>query len=134
MKDKIENDDAYALEYLEKERGLDRPRICLKKIKTDMLFDVDGFKMCLSGRTGDYLIFKGANQLVLSSAEIWTLKKVLKYVQRYGENKNTKLTVWDELSDIELMALYDTFLNKLTNPSAKHLFPLNKYTYSSCGG
>lgn len=115
LKDKIENDDAYALEYLEKERGLNRPRICVKKIKTDMLFDVDGFKMCLSGRTGEQLIFKGANQLILSSAETQILKKVLKYVQRYGENKNLKVTAWDELSNIELMELYDVFLNKIRN-------------------
>lgn len=115
MKDKIENDDVYALEYLEKERGLKNPRICLKKIKTDMLFEVDGFKMWLSGRTGEQLIFKGANQLILSSEETQILKKVLKYVQRYGENKNLKLTAWDELSNIELLELYDVFLNKIRN-------------------
>lgn len=113
LKDEIEKDDGYALKYLSEERGLCNPKICIKKIKTDTLFDMDGFKMWLSGRTDVRLIFKCANQLLMSNDETKTLKKVLKYVQRYEVNKNTKLTVWEELSSESLIALYDRFLDKL---------------------
>ena len=66
LKNQIEKDDYVAIEYLKNERKLMEPEVLLKKIKTDTLFSVDGFKMWLSGRTGGQLIFKGANQLLLS--------------------------------------------------------------------
>lgn len=113
LKNKIEQSEEYALNYLTEERGLKEPRICLKKIKTDTLFKADGFKMWLSGRTGNQLIFKGANQLILSKTQTEILKKVLKYVQRVRQNKNVKLTVWDELPECDLLSLYDAFLNKI---------------------
>ena len=115
LKKKIEGNDEFTLEYLEKDRGLVQPRICLKKIKTDTLIGVDGFKMWLSGRTSNQLIFKGANQLLLATNEMETLKKVLKYVQRVRDNKNLKLSAWDQLLTEDLIALYDTFLYKLEN-------------------
>ena len=113
LKKKVESDKEWTLKYLSEDRSLLEPRICLEKIKTDTLFVVDGFKMWLSGRTGNQLVFKGANQLVISEHEIKTLKKVLKYVQRLKENKNLKLTVWDEIGAEDLLKLYDGFLYKL---------------------
>lgn len=122
LKTKIENDEEWTLEYLKKDRGLINPKILIKKIKTDTLFEVDGFKMWLSGRSCDRLksgqlserlIFKNANQLVLSEQGTITLKKALKYVQRLKDTKDLKLTVWDELSEKELIELYNEFLYKL---------------------
>lgn len=113
LKGQIEENEEYALEYLRDDRGLKNPKICLKKIKIDTLFNVDGFKMWLSGRTGNQLLFKGANQLVISHKETEILKKVLKFVGRLKENKNLKLTIWDGLGNEELMLLYDCFLNKV---------------------
>ena len=115
LKDQIENSEEFVLEYLKKEKGLKEPQILINKIKTDTLFNVDGFHMWLSGRSGVQLIFKGANQLVLSSDETMTLKKILKYVNRKKEQKNITLTEYDALSDQELMKLYDRFLDKLKN-------------------
>ena len=113
LKKKVESDKKWTLKYLSEDRGLLEPRICLEKIKTDTLFVVDGFKMWLSGRTENRLVFKGANQLVMSEYEIKTLKKVLKYVQRLKENKNLKLSAWDEIDAEDLLKLYDVFLYKL---------------------
>lgn len=115
LKEYIEKDEKNALLYLEQQRGLKEPKVLLKKIKIDTLFNVDGFYMWLSGRTGDRLIFKGANQLLLSNDAIEILKKVLKYVHRAKENKNLKLTAWDELTENDLLVLYDTFLYKIQN-------------------
>ena len=87
----------------------------LKKIKTDTLFKVDGFKMWLSGRTGGQLIFKCANQLVLSGEDTKVLKKVVKFVQKRKENKDYKLNENDEVTKDKLEHLYNTFLDKLEN-------------------
>ena len=115
LKNQIESNESTALEYLRKEKGMTEPQILIRKIKTDTLFNVDGFHMWLSGRTGKQLIFKGANQLVLSQNEKNTLKKILKYTKRQKENKNVILTKNDALTEQSLTELYDTFLYKIKN-------------------
>ena len=71
--------------------------------------------MWLSGRTGNQLIFKGANQLILSHQEAAILKGVVKYVNRKNENKEAKLSERDGMTEEKLLQLYDTFLDKLSN-------------------
>ncbi len=115
LKDVIEQNEEVALEYLRKERNLREPEILVKKIKTDTLFKVDGFKMWLSGRTGNQLIFKGANQLILSEGDSRILKKVVKFNLRRKENKNVTITEKDEINTEILLQLYDTFLWKIQN-------------------
>ena len=93
-----------------------RYKMCIRdRIKIDTLFKVDGFKMWLSGRTGNQLIFKGANQLILSHQEAAILKGVVKYVNRKNENKDAKLSERDGMTEEKLLQLYDTFLDKLSN-------------------
>ena len=71
--------------------------------------------MWLSGRTGNQLIFKGAQQLILSEKDARVLKKVGKYVNRKKENKNVRIVKRDELNTEDLIRLYDVFLNKVEN-------------------
>ena len=85
----------------------------LKEIKTDALFEIDGFKMWLSGRTGSQLVFKGANQLILSPDDVRCLKKILRFIQRRKENKNLLICKADNINEADLMHLYDMFLDKL---------------------
>lgn len=115
LKNQIEINHESAIQYLAQERGLNSPEILLSKIKIDTLFKVDGFKMWLSGRTGNQLIFKGANQLILSHQEAAILKGVVKYVNRKNENKDAKLSERDGMTEEKLLQLYDTFLDKLSN-------------------
>lgn len=115
LKNVIEQSNEAALEYLRAERNLKEPEILINKIKTDTLFKVDGFKMWLSGRTGKQLIFKGANQLILSEQDSKTLKKVVKFNLRRKENKDVTITEKDEINAEILLQLYDTFLWKIQN-------------------
>ena len=115
LKNKIESEESIALNYLEKDRGLKEPKILVKKIKIDTLFDVDGFKMWLSGRTGDQLLFKGANQLLLSNEHAAIMKKLLKFVNRQKENKNLLLVDNDEITEEMLIQIYDMFYEKIKN-------------------
>ncbi|WP_461811199.1 type II CRISPR RNA-guided endonuclease Cas9 [Faecalimonas sp.] len=115
MKNVIEQSDEAALEYLRTERNLKDPEILINKIKTDTLFKVEGFKMWLSGRTGKQLIFKGANQLILSEHDTRTLKKIVKFNLRRKENKDITITERDEVTPEILLQLYDTFLGKIQN-------------------
>ncbi len=113
--EKISENEEEMLGYLITSIGLKNPRILLPKIKFDTLFKVDGFYMWLSGRTGKQLIFKGANQLILTAKDRTTLKKVIKFVTRKKENKNLEIVPHDELTTSDLLDLYDTFLDKLSN-------------------
>ncbi len=115
MHTQIERSKEDAIRYLENDRGLKNPRILLSKIKIDTLFKVDGFYMWLSGRTGNQLIFKGGVQLILNEDNVKCLKKVGKFVQRQKENRNIKVVAHDEISEQELLNLYDEFLNKIKN-------------------
>lgn len=59
------------------------------------------------------MIFKGANQLILSKEDMKTLKKVVKYIQRQKEDKNVKISMRDGITEEELLKLYETFLDKI---------------------
>lgn len=114
MSDRIQTSDE-AMRCFFEERGLQKPVVLLKNIKIDSLFCVEGFRMWLSGRTGNHLVFKGANQLLLSENETATLKKALKFAARFKENKEVRITERDRLKKQDTIALYDTFLDKLEN-------------------
>lgn len=111
----LESSEEEMKQYLLAERNLKNPKVLMNKIKFDTLFHVDGFLMWLSGRTGDQLLFKGANQLLLSHKEQLILKKVLKFVQRKKENKNIEIHPYDHLTQEDVLQLYDTFVDKICN-------------------
>lgn len=113
--EKISENKKAMLDYLVSSSGLKNPQILLSKIKINTLFKVDGFYMWLSGRTGKQLIFKGANQLILTAKDTEILKKVIKFVTRKKENKNLEIVSHDELDTSDLLDLYDVFLDKLIN-------------------
>lgn len=115
LKDRIEQSEEEVLKYLIHDRGLADPQVLLWKIKKDTLFNVDGFKMWLSARTGERLEFKGANQLILSTTDMKILKRVLKFVQRKRENKEEVLSLRDGVDEEDLLTLYDAFLGKIKN-------------------
>lgn len=115
LKHYIEESKENALDYLKNERKLNEPEILLDKIKKDTLFRVNGFYMCLSKRTGKQLAFKGANELLLPEPETLLLKKITKYIQRRKESKDLKLTKQDNITEKELLELYDVFTEKLNH-------------------
>ena len=115
-KAELEADDKNLLAYLENEIGLKNPKVIIRKIKTDTLFNVDGFKMHLSGRTGKQLVFKGANPLLLDAPYQKMLKKVIKVSEQRKANKNYQVNVYDGITEEGLADMYDVFLEKLQRP------------------
>ena len=99
MKDYVEQSEEKAQEYLVTNRKLKNPEIILPKVKIDTLFKVDGFYMWLSGRTENRLIFKCANQLILSEEDVKILKKVIKFINRKKENKDIVLNEYDGITE-----------------------------------
>ena len=109
----LDNDDALLI-YCSKELGLQEARILLKRIKINTLFKIEGFLAHLSGRTSEQLIFKGANQLILSDDNERYIKRVIKFVERNKEMKgNLKVSEFDKLYVTTNIDLFNTLLEKL---------------------
>lgn len=116
LKAKLEASEDAMLGYLKNEVGLKEPKVLLGKIKTDTLFNVDGFRMHLSGRTGKQLVFKGANQLLLAEHDEILIKKIVKVVEQLKTNKSYKINAYDRITEEDLQELYQKFLDKLRKP------------------
>lgn len=110
---RFEEDEEVKKEYL-KNIGLIDARILIPKIKINSLFKVDGFYMHLSGRTGNQIIFKGANQLILSSEMEAYVKNISKFIDR-NKKKESTITEWDKISKEKNLKLYDLLLDKIKN-------------------
>lgn len=97
--------------------GLSEPKILIPKIKIDTLFNIDGFPMHISGRTGDSITFKVAAQLCLEPDTEAYLKRVVNYVNKYKANtKNpSKISSFDKISAEENLLIYDALLAKHRN-------------------
>jgi CRISPR-associated endonuclease Csn1 len=115
LKDKIENDNTYAINYLKNQCGLTEPKIILHNIKIDSLLNVDGFYMHLSGRTGKRLLLKNANQLCLSYEEEKLIKRMSKFKKEQSENEAREIVEKDNITEEALINLYDRFVDKLKN-------------------
>lgn len=93
---------------------LQDPEILLPKVKINTLFSVDGFKMHLSGRSSSGLIFKNANQLVLSEQQYAYFHRIDKWIE---QNKKTKsiqpISYLRNLTKEDNLEIYDTLCQKL---------------------
>lgn len=110
----IEKNEENAITYL-KNIGLKNPKILIPKINMGTLFKLNGFKMYLTGRSGDTLRFMNANILLLSQKQSNTLKNIIKFYSNSKLTKNLKTNQYDGLKNEELLELYDLFLDKLGN-------------------
>lgn len=77
--------------YCREKLGLEEVRILIPKICRDMLISYDGFRMHISGRTGERIICKNANQLVVSPEQAQYVKRISKYLERCRQELLDKL-------------------------------------------
>ena len=103
-------------EYCIDKLGLKKCRILIPKIKINTLFEVDGFRMHLTGRTANRLLFKGAMPLILGEDQQNYFKKICKI---YKQNQNFKVCERDGITREKNIILYDTLLSKLEKTKYK---------------
>jgi CRISPR-associated endonuclease Csn1 len=115
--DDIKAKGKYCADYLK----LNNPRVLLPKIKINTLFKIDGSFMHLSSRTGNNLVFKGANQLCVSREDEEYIKKIVNYINRKKALKvnELKITEYDHITPEQNLKIYDLFLDKLQKPVYK---------------
>jgi CRISPR-associated endonuclease Csn1 len=117
LKAKIESSEDGLQKYAIENLGLIEPVIKLKKIKINALFEIDGFKMHLSARSGDQLKFKGANQLYVAKTEADYIRKCINLTTKLKERRIKAqeyiVTRFDQISADMNMQLFDMFIFKL---------------------
>lgn len=98
-------------------RGLIDPDVRIRVIKMDALFEIDGFRSSLSGRTGNSLSFKNSEQLVLSMQNHNHCKLIYKYCDDRMKNKKASLEAKSYgITTESNMSLYDELLVKIGGP------------------
>lgn len=116
------------LRYCQEILGLEEPKILIPRIKIDALVSFDGFRMNISGRTGERIIYKNANQLVVSPEQAQYVKWISKYLERCkAAGRDMEITAFDGIDAERNIALYQLLLEKLgkTPYRIKYETPLN---------
>lgn len=96
-------------------KGYANPEILIPQIKINTLFDIDGYKMHLSGKSDDRLLFKNAVQLCLSERDNILIKRIMKWIMKMKGCKAEHITSYDHISEEDTIYLYNLFENKLLN-------------------
>ena len=91
------------------------PQILIPKIRIQSLFEIDGFKAHISGKTDDRFVMRNAQELCMDNALAGVLKNVLKFIHRKTVQKDAAITEYDGVSDDNTLALYDFFVKKLSS-------------------
>ena len=100
--------------YCEQILGLVDPRILLREIKIDSLVSIDGFRMHISGRGDVRILYKNANQLILSPIQTQYIKQISKYMERCKNAKiELEITSFDGISTENNLALFNALCEKL---------------------
>lgn len=91
------------------------PQILIPKVRIQSLFEIDGFKAHISGKTGNLFVMRNAQELCMDNALAGVLKNVLKFIHRKTVQKDAAITEYDGVSDDNTLALYDFFVDKLSS-------------------
>ncbi len=118
----IEHDASALKAYFE--TYLTNPEILLKKVKYNALLEVDGFRMHISGKTGNRFAMKCAEQLVISDENYAYFKKLDVFYERLKQKKNLKVSVLSPINKERNLLVYEELQDKLLNSKySKKLSP-----------
>lgn len=89
------------------------PEICIPEIRIQSLFEMNGFKAHISGKTDDRYVMRNAQELCMDDSLAKILKNVLKFNNRKAVQKDAVVTAYDGITDENTLELYDFFADKL---------------------
>lgn len=104
------------LGYCQKRLGLGEPKIIIPKVKINSLVGIGGARMHISGRSGNSIIFKNADQLIVDPYWQMYLKRIYKYLGRKDSKGYPEVTAYDGISCVENQELYQVLLEKIAIP------------------
>lgn len=111
------------LRYCEEVLGLCEPKIIAHKIRFDMLWELDGAKVYITGRTGNYYVCKHSYELAVDKEHERYIKQLGKYIERCTAAKETlAITSFDAITREKNIELYNWFAKKLNATVYAKLF------------
>lgn len=123
----IEDKERFCKEYAEKKKiAFEKVLLGGRIIKVNTLFEIDGFRANLSGRTGNYITMKKGMPLILPPDFEQYVKKIASYCEKRAEAVKIKakvpnITKYDKITVEQNIELYDILLEKLTGTAYKVL-------------
>ncbi len=122
----IYNKDLYErepLRYCEEVLCLSEPRIIADKIRFDMLWEIDGSKLYITGRSGYQYSFKHSYELAVDKEHELYIKRIGKYIDRCAAAKKAlDITKFDFVTADKNLELYDWFFDKMNAAVYAKLF------------
>ena len=103
-KNVVERSENGLEQYCSEQLGYENVRILCRKLKIQSLIEINGYRMYLSGKTGDRLSMRNAENLCLSEKTVTYIKRIEKMVETSVQDR--------ALCESENIHLYDTLLDK----------------------
>ena len=88
-------------------------KIIFAKILFNSVFEIDGVRMAIRGRTGERILFMHMIQLALKDEYIRYIKDILKFLEKCKKMGEEIVPV--EISSDKNLEIYDYFINKIDN-------------------
>ncbi len=105
-KDRIAKKPELLQEYCEKELGLMKPSVRMKKIKLQSLIKKDGYYMHLAGKTGNQIYVRNAIPVCLGQNWLNYIKKLEKAEKDVGISTEKNLELYDILCEKHSTSIY----------------------------
>jgi len=119
---KSDADDIELIRYMEDVDKLINPKILVRKIPFFSTFEINGYRVHISARTGNDCVYYGAEQLILSENDYIYCKKIENYVMKSKETKDSIPAENYGITAEKNIALYQTLSEKYNNSKYQIFF------------
>ena len=116
LRDEAEQHDEVILDYCIKKLGLKNPSIRLKKIKTQSLFEINGYRYHLRSKNGKQLVLRNAVSMCLNLEWSNYIHDIDKYIETGVLSESIKIEKNLELYEILLKKHLEGVFSKRLNP------------------
>lgn len=100
--------------YCTEQLGLCDPKIIVGKARVDMLWEIDGSRLYITGRSGIALLCKHAYEFIADNEHEQYIKRIGKYIERCTKaKKELEVTKFDDIDIKRNIELYNWFVEKL---------------------
>ena len=98
--------------FLKEELDFTDPEILIQKVKYNSCIEIDGFRMHISSKSGNQIIYKPGMQLILGYQNEKYIRNISKYLQKHSDHP---VNEFDRISKDENLILFDLITQKMTD-------------------
>ena len=103
--------------------GFVNPRVIAARIPFNALLELNDKRLCITGRTGNQIVYKHTYELAIDDEHVHYLKDIKKYVDRCKAQKSElEITDRDGITSDKNVMMYDWFITRLEMNVYKKMF------------